>query len=117
MLDPKQSVLFPISGPPCVMSTVTELCFIRTPQNCILAEGLHKRSMEWLHNGKMVVQNQSRGNNKGLTNLQHNRSSYQKWQLQQLTDGPLKMWGALREGNMQKRPGTHFNFYDNLFLI
>jgi len=35
-------------------------------------EGLHKDSMEWLHNGKMVVQNRSRGNDKGLTNLQHN---------------------------------------------
>jgi len=47
-------------------------------------EWLHKESMEWLRNGKMVVQNRSRGNDKGLTNLQHDRSGYQKWQLQQV---------------------------------
>jgi len=47
------------------------------------AEWLHKKSAEWLHNGKMVVQSGSRGNDKGLTNLQHDQSSYQKWQLQQ----------------------------------
>ena len=45
-------------------------------------EELHKRSMEWSCNGKMVVQNWSQGNDKGLTNLQHDWSSYQKWQLQ-----------------------------------
>ena len=39
---------------------------------------LHKKSAEWLCNEKMVVQSQSRGNNKGLTNLQHNWSSYWK---------------------------------------
>jgi len=32
----KPSVLLPISGAPCIMSTVTELCFVRAPQNCIL---------------------------------------------------------------------------------
>ena len=42
-----------------------------------------EKDAEWLHNGKMVVQSRSRGNDKGLTNLQHDRSSYQKWQLQQ----------------------------------
>ena len=45
---------------------------------------LYKKSAEWLHNGKMVVQSRSRGNDKGLTNLQHDWSSYQKWQLQQI---------------------------------
>jgi len=48
-------------------------------------ERLHKKSVEWLRNGKMVVQNRSRGNNKGLTNLQHDQSGYQKWQLQQFS--------------------------------
>ena len=34
-----------------------------------------------------------------------------------IKDDPLKMWGALREVHMQKRPGTRFNAYDNLFSI
>ena len=34
-----------------------------------------------------------------------------------IKDDPLKMWGALKEVHMQKRPGTLFNAYDDLFLI
>ena len=34
-----------------------------------------------------------------------------------IKDDPLKMWDALREVHMQKRPGTHFNAFDNLFSI
>ena len=34
-----------------------------------------------------------------------------------IKDDPLKMWAALREVHMQKRPGTRFNAYDDLFSI
>jgi len=34
-----------------------------------------------------------------------------------IKDDPLKMWGALKEVHMQKRPGTRFNAYDGLFSI
>jgi len=34
-----------------------------------------------------------------------------------IKDNPLKMWDALKEVHMQKRPGTHFNAYDNLFSM
>jgi len=34
-----------------------------------------------------------------------------------IKDDPVKMWGALMEVHMQKRPGTHFNAYDDLFSI
>jgi len=34
-----------------------------------------------------------------------------------IKDDPLKMWDALKEVHMQKRPGTRFNAYDDLFLI
>jgi len=34
-----------------------------------------------------------------------------------IEDDPLKMWGALKEVHMQKRPGTHFNTYEDLFSI
>ena len=34
-----------------------------------------------------------------------------------IKDDPLKMWDALREVHMQKRHGTRFNAYDDLFLI
>jgi len=41
----------------------------------------------------------------------------QRVQFRQIKDDPLKMWGALKEVHLQKRPGTHFNAYDNLFSI
>jgi len=34
-----------------------------------------------------------------------------------IKDDPVKMWGALKEVHMQKRPGTCFNAYDNIFSI
>ena len=34
-----------------------------------------------------------------------------------IKDDPVKMWGALKEVHMQKRPGTRFNAYDDLFSI
>jgi len=34
-----------------------------------------------------------------------------------IKDNPVKMWGALKEVHMQKRPGTRFNAYDDLFSI
>ena len=34
-----------------------------------------------------------------------------------IKDDPLKMWGALEEVHMQKRPGTCFNAYDDLCSI
>ena len=34
-----------------------------------------------------------------------------------IKDNPLKMWDALKEVHMQKRPGTQFNAYNDLFSI
>jgi hypothetical protein len=34
-----------------------------------------------------------------------------------IKDDAVKMWGALEAVHMQKRPGTHFNAYDDLFSI
>jgi len=34
-----------------------------------------------------------------------------------IKDDPVKMWGTLKEVHMQKRAGTHFNTYDDLFSI
>ena len=34
-----------------------------------------------------------------------------------IKDDPLKMWDALKEVNMQKRPGNCFSTYDNLVSI
>ena len=34
-----------------------------------------------------------------------------------IRDDPLKMWSALKEVHMQKRPGTRFKGYDDLFSI
>ena len=34
-----------------------------------------------------------------------------------IKDDPVKMWTALQDVHMQKRPGTRFNAYDNLFSI
>ena len=34
-----------------------------------------------------------------------------------IKDKPLKMWDALKGVHMQKRPGTRFNTYDDLFSI
>ena len=34
-----------------------------------------------------------------------------------IKNDPVKMWVALKEVHMQKRPGTCFNPYDNLFSI
>src|SRR6266705_3530646 len=41
----------------------------------------------------------------------------QRVHFREIKDDPLKMWAALREVHMQKRPGTHFNAYDDLFSI
>ena len=32
-------------------------------------------------------------------------------------DNPKKMWELLKCGNQSKKPGTHFNAYDDLFSI
>jgi len=34
-----------------------------------------------------------------------------------IEDDPVKMWGALKEVHMQKRPGNCFSTYDNLVSI
>ena len=34
-----------------------------------------------------------------------------------IKDDPVKMWKALQDIHMQKRPGTRFNAYDDLFSI
>ena len=34
-----------------------------------------------------------------------------------IKDDPVKMWEALEAVHMQKRPGTCFNAYDDLFSI
>ena len=34
-----------------------------------------------------------------------------------IKNDPLKMWDALKDVHMQKRPGTRFNAYDDLFSI
>ena len=41
----------------------------------------------------------------------------QRVHFREIKDNPLKMWTALRDVHMQKRPGTCFNAYNNLFSI
>ena len=41
----------------------------------------------------------------------------QRVHFREIKDDPLKMWAALKEVHMQKRPGTRFNAYDDLFSI
>jgi len=41
----------------------------------------------------------------------------QRVHFREIKDNPVKMWGALKEVHMQKRPGTHFNTYDDRFSI
>jgi len=41
----------------------------------------------------------------------------QRVQFRGIKDDPLKMWSALREVHMQKRPETRFNAYNDLFSI
>ena len=41
----------------------------------------------------------------------------QKHHLGGVLDDPKKMWELLEQGNQSKKPGTHFNAYDDLFSI
>jgi hypothetical protein len=41
----------------------------------------------------------------------------QKIHFATISDDPVKMWAALAAVHLQKRPGAHFNAYDDLFSI
>lgn len=41
----------------------------------------------------------------------------QRIHFQGITDKPMEMWSALEKVHLQKRPGTRFNAYDDLFSI
>jgi hypothetical protein len=42
---------------------------------------------------------------------------HQKSHFNGIDNDPIKMWNALETVHMQKKPGTRFNAYDNLFSI